>query len=783
MKIMKVKKLINSAALLSLCLGSLTAVLPEATMATTALVTSNVYQTPTTSPAYSALTTSVPVNQPLALESTVNGCTPYGPMDGYQYDPKMLMELMGKPRTTHYGPFLSAHRGVWGTNLGTSPSGVPLVNAAENSITAIDNAAKLKFEMVELDVKEAADGKLVLMHDYTMGRTTKNNRGSNDQWDVFRQLTPDGQGPVYKPNVNPKILTDDNWNNVIKPYNPLIIQNQPTDIRSLKLKVFDKSSNNDLGEMTIEGVTVKAKGQWGDTPNNDTVPDLRQSLTHIGNNYPGMTVVLDLRHLNEVKEAMNVIDQLKDCQGTPAKDWVILKPFANVFKGGYYNAQNLNASQPAPDSVIGMIGPRANNYKWIPVLSNRLVPPIPQGEPSVIPGSPGPDPSQIVGSAVDYSIDWWEKSPGNTVTIENGYNGNGDASNPLKAAYDWAIQRSTNMQSWRPADIRVENEVVLPSGKVVNGFNWKDDGMGAYPTYKDTTKDYSEQRKTAGILTVEDAPYVMKLEALTRAASTRVISKVVDWSKFDTASAYKIVNYTTGRDLKFGGLDGELWYFSRKNNNVAGFNIINAYQPAGLPFALNLNGGGNSVNLYALDRNHVDQSWALAGSGAFSIINGNLKTLGDDQGNWVARDGVSNGDKWLLVPIADYTLQQVDKGWVADIDHDRIENGTPIVSFEKRSGYPNQKWRFIFNTDGTYSIVNPRSSKFMTSEGSNGVAIQPFESNYPNQKWQLKYDKGTDSYAFIIAGLYLKRAEYGQGLVMSPLDNAQFNWRMTTWNP
>jgi glycerophosphoryl diester phosphodiesterase len=805
---MKVKKLINSAALFSICLGSLTAVLPEATMATTASVTSGVYQSQTTtSSVYPALTTSVPVNQPLALEATANSCTPYGPAIGYQYDPKVLMELMGKPRSIHYGPFLSAHRGVWGTNLGNSDSGVPLVNAAENSKTAIDNAAKLKFEMVELDVKAVSDGKLVLMHDYTLGRTTKNGRESNDQWDVFRQITPSGKKPEYKPGVEPKVLTDDNWNHVIKPYNPLVSQHEYSYIKFLKL--FDKSSNNDLGSMTVGDMEVKAKGQWGDTPNNDAVDMLNQTLSYIGNNYPGMTVVLDLRHLNEVKEAMNVIDQLKDCQGNPASNWVILKPFANVFKGGFFNAYNVTGSDPAYDSVIGLIGPRAYNYKWIPVLSNRLVPPTPKGEPSVIPGSPGPDASQIVTQSLPYVNDWWQNSYGSTVTIENGYNGDGNPSNPLKSAYEEAIQRSTNLQSWRPPDIRVEGEEVVTNKGTVIGFNWKDDGMGAYPVYKAGYKDYSEQRKTAGILTVEDAPYVMKLEALTRVASTRVISKVVDWSKFDTNAVYKIVEASSGKALGMGdlygsswarindysGSDGELWKFKRKGNNTASFNIILPFVPGWLSrdLVLNLPAADQYVHTNSLTdyESNPDTSWALAGSGAFSIINGNLKTMAvNDVGTGaIAKDGIETGNKFFVIPVADYTLQQADTGWVADIDHDKTDNGTPVLSFEKRSGYQNQKWRFLFNTDGTYTIFNPMSSKVLTGDEYK-VSIYS-KSNDIQQRWELKYQKETDTYALANRDKethqlqYLNHNGYSDGLYMGVLnwDWEPFIWKMTKWNP
>lgn len=43
---------------------------------------------------------------------------------------------------------------------------------AENSMAAIDNAARLGVEMVELDVRRARDGALVVMHDATLERTT-----------------------------------------------------------------------------------------------------------------------------------------------------------------------------------------------------------------------------------------------------------------------------------------------------------------------------------------------------------------------------------------------------------------------------------------------------------------------------------------------------------------------------------------------------------------------------------------------------------------------------------
>lgn len=52
-----------------------------------------------------------------------------------------------------------AHRGCW-------------ANAPENSIAAIEDCIRLGADMVELDVRNTADGALVLMHDATIDRTT-----------------------------------------------------------------------------------------------------------------------------------------------------------------------------------------------------------------------------------------------------------------------------------------------------------------------------------------------------------------------------------------------------------------------------------------------------------------------------------------------------------------------------------------------------------------------------------------------------------------------------------
>ncbi len=61
-----------------------------------------------------------------------------------------------------------AHRGDWR-------------NAPENSIQAIENCIKMGVDMVEIDIRETKDGKLVLMHDETIDRTT-NGKGFVKDW-------------------------------------------------------------------------------------------------------------------------------------------------------------------------------------------------------------------------------------------------------------------------------------------------------------------------------------------------------------------------------------------------------------------------------------------------------------------------------------------------------------------------------------------------------------------------------------------------------------------------
>lgn len=92
-----------------------------------------------------------------------------------------------------------SHRGDWR-------------NAPENSLQAIENCIKMGVDMVEVDVRETKDGKLVLMHDKTLDRTT-NGKGYVKDWslDSLKTLNlVDGLGVVTKhkiPTLKEALLT------------------------------------------------------------------------------------------------------------------------------------------------------------------------------------------------------------------------------------------------------------------------------------------------------------------------------------------------------------------------------------------------------------------------------------------------------------------------------------------------------------------------------------------------------------------------------------------------
>jgi len=101
-----------------------------------------------------------------------------------------------KPVTTHAfdkpNPsyiFVSAHRGAWR-------------NAPENSLKSLRDAIDMGVDIVEADIKKTKDGHLVMMHDWTINRTTTGTGAVQDytlkELKQFYLKGPNGQPSSYR---------------------------------------------------------------------------------------------------------------------------------------------------------------------------------------------------------------------------------------------------------------------------------------------------------------------------------------------------------------------------------------------------------------------------------------------------------------------------------------------------------------------------------------------------------------------------------------------------------
>lgn len=78
-----------------------------------------------------------------------------------------------------------AHRGNWSI-------------APENSLAAIDSAIRMKVDIVEIDIRKTKDGKLILMHDDSVDRTTNGTGKVKDKTlaEIKRLQLKDKEGKV-----------------------------------------------------------------------------------------------------------------------------------------------------------------------------------------------------------------------------------------------------------------------------------------------------------------------------------------------------------------------------------------------------------------------------------------------------------------------------------------------------------------------------------------------------------------------------------------------------------
>ncbi len=495
----------------------------------------------------------------------------YGPSGG-QYDPRKLIRYISQSKkewdtSSTAGQstplLLSAHRGVHG-RVYPEAFAVP-----ENSMQAIIEAGHRNFEMIELDVHMDADGKLRLMHDYTIGRTAVNTYSAenwdplidppsqkvNGMWQGSFSLTNSFGGGGYNSNyyLPSKILPTGYLDfsqgiplihEKVKKLNPALSKLKEGDFDHLLLRGFDRDTNS--WEHSFDERTTR-------------ILTLEEALKFIGENYPGMVVVLDLRHKAEVEAAIKAINVASTCDNNvfgklPAKDWVVLKPFANVYPAGL---------KGIGDTLEAHLPKIWKDYLWIPVLSGRMLSGAKKGDPSVYPGGlVGPDINTIsIGNTL--YLDNWLKNPPSPKSIV-GFEvspGTDPKVSLLQYAYD--IGKGLAITSWRPPDVRnysdqftvwsksssctdncrmgemletdrltsfdgstvyfpVDNyfgkaekdkcqfaRPITNSKQAVIGYNFKDDGLGKYPVTLDGYTCLSEVMNKAQIFTIDDGHRVM----------------------------------------------------------------------------------------------------------------------------------------------------------------------------------------------------------------------------------------------------------------------------------
>ena len=88
-------------------------------------------------------------------------------------------------------PWLRVHRPLAAAHRGHS------IENPENTLEAYRKAIELGIDMIECDVNITRDGKLVMMHDSTLDRTTSGTgRVSASTWEDIQQLDAGGK---FKP--------------------------------------------------------------------------------------------------------------------------------------------------------------------------------------------------------------------------------------------------------------------------------------------------------------------------------------------------------------------------------------------------------------------------------------------------------------------------------------------------------------------------------------------------------------------------------------------------------
>lgn len=220
-----------------------------------------------------------------------------------------------------------AHRGKWGNHVGPRDSCGARVNYAsgdpENSIAAVNDALHTGFEAVEVDIKMTRDGVPILMHDYTLGRTTDiYNSVGQRKFDPYAQSHNQPQG--FNPYVNQV-----NWyGNLDRRY----------------LLSHDRSYVTSMH-----------------------IPAFAQLLDAYKNAWTSGIIVLDVKDRASMQEVWRLMNDHRDHNGSLARNWVAVK--FNV--STYPNPADLEADlyKHADPHYSNSNGP----FLGIPVLTNNML--------------------------------------------------------------------------------------------------------------------------------------------------------------------------------------------------------------------------------------------------------------------------------------------------------------------------------------------------------------------------------------------------------------------------
>lgn len=223
-----------------------------------------------------------------------------------------------------------AHRGWWGEHRGPSNScGADInyfTNNPENSFWSIMDALHTGFEAVEVDIKMTRDGVPILMHDYTLGRTT-------NIYQLDRQNKYDPySGRGFNPYVNQV-----NW----------------------------------YGTLEHGFLLSTDRGHVTSAP----IPAFAQLLDQYKNDNTNGLLVLDVKDRAAMQEVWRLMNDHADSRGNLARNWVAVKFNLTT----YPNPADLEAdlyrhANPHGGSI---------NNKWnepflgIPVVTNNMLDKLP----------------------------------------------------------------------------------------------------------------------------------------------------------------------------------------------------------------------------------------------------------------------------------------------------------------------------------------------------------------------------------------------------------------------